>query len=341
MEGAPDLAPEDKALLTLAQASFPLVQRPFAALAGEVGLSEEAVIARMTALKASGLIRKIAPVFEPARLGLTTELVAAEVAPPDLEAAGAAVAAWPPVTHCYAREHRVNLWFTGAACGEAWFACAAARAATLPGVCGVWRLPAVRRFKIAVHFDLMAGPDPPAGRTCPSPSETPAPPPPRWSGSDLSLLRAVEADLPLCPEPFAALASSLAMAPEDLLGNLRQWVADGRIRRYGALVNHRRLGFVANAMTVWAVPDDRLETVGRCLATSPSVSHCYQRPAFPDFPHNLYAMVHAQSRARCLDLIRELSRKCGAGDPVPLFSTREFKKTAPRYSELLTSCPLL
>ena len=339
------LTRDDRVLLTAAQTSFPLVQRPFAALGDAIGQSEESVIARLSSLKEAGFLRRIGPVLEPKRFGLTTELVAAEVAPSELPSVGAEVAAWPPVTHCYAREHRINLWFAAVAPGEDWFEWAAARTVSLPGVKGAWRLPALRRFKIAVRFDLTApqptvaaqpspaGPSPDHG----GPAVPLAGPPSRKKSEpvDLEFLRAAETDLPLCSDPFSVLAASLQISADDLLDGLKSWLADGRVRRYGALANHRLLGFTANSMTLWTVPDDQVESVGRRLAAFPQVSHCYERPAFPGFPYNLYAMIHGQSRAQCLAAADELSAACEAGDPVALFSNREFKKTAPSYAELL------
>ena len=323
-----ELSPEDRALLTLVQAALPLTPRPFLALGERLGTTEEQVIARLTALRARGLIRKLGPVFEPAALGLATELAAVETEPERADALGAAIAAWPEVTHCYAREHRVNLWYAGVAANTAWFAEAATRIAALEGVRGVWRLPTLRRFKIAVQFDL--GPVPDA-----------APLAPEIEGEagavTAELLRLVQADLPLCPEPFAALAATSDLTAERLLGLLRGWVREGVIRRYGALVSHRRLGFTANAMVVMAVPESRIEAAGSIVSASPAVSHCYQRPPFPEFPYSLYAMVHGQSREACLAVTQELMQAAGVTEWKALFSTHEYGKSSPDYAALVAA----
>ncbi len=88
-------------------------------------------------------------------------------------------------------------------------------------------------------------------------------------------------------------------------------------------------------MTVWALPPDKVEAAGKCLASSPDVSHCYERPVFAGFPYNLYGMIHAPSRPQCVAKVYHLSGACGIGEPVMLFSEREFKKTVPRYGKLL------
>lgn len=337
-----ELTREDRDIVTLAQACFPLVRRPFAALGDAVGSSERAVLERLVALKEAGFVRKIGPVFEPDSLGLATELVAAEVDSAQLEAVGTAVGAWSPVTHCYAREHDVNLWFAAVAPDSDWLAEAAARVAGFAGVTGVWRLPALRRFKVAVQFDLsdvsgrvrVAEPAPDSASAARATTAVCAPPP---TAVDPQLLAVAQTDLPICPDPFGRLASGRGVTAEDLLAALRRWVAEGSVRRYGALVNHTRLGFVANAMTVWHVPEERVEAVASYLTGFPDVSHCYQRPAFPRFPFNLYAMVHARSRPDCLAVVDELSSHCQDCERAVLFSTREFRKSAPDYARLVAA----
>ncbi len=335
-----ELAEQDRWLLTLAQASFPLVRRPFEALAEMLGSSEEAVLDRVARLKKAGLIRKIGPVFEPASFGIFSELLAVEVSPGGLERVGEAVSAWPPVTHCYARSHPVNLWLAALSARKEWFETARARVLDMPGVAGAWRLPASRRFKVAVRFDLTGPPAPPGGNRVAARDRTHDSSPDSPSGCrgdllDPRRLAALETDLPLCPEPFSELASNGGLETAEALSTLREWTAAGRIRRYGALVNHLRLGFVANAMTVWQVPRDRVEQVGTALASSPQVSHCYERPPFDEFPFNLYAMVHERSRGRCMEVIEGLSQLCPDSPRAVLFSTREFKKSSPSFAELL------
>jgi DNA-binding Lrp family transcriptional regulator len=330
------LSSEEKALLTIVQASLPLEPRPFLTLGERVGLDERVVIALLSRLKASRTIRKIGPVFEPAALGLATELGAAQVAPEHLDAVGKTVAAWPEVTHCYTREHEVNLWYAGVAGNEAWFAEAGERIRAMTGVTGVWRLPTLRRFKIRVQFDLGDRVSGLGSRVSASPLRgggRPEPAPP--TADNAALVALLQRDLPLVPEPFAALAEGSRWSAEELLAALRQWVDDGRIRRYGALVNHRRLGFTANAMVVMSVPAERIEEVGELLSSSPSVSHCYERPPFGGFPHNLYAMVHGRSREECLDTAAALICEAAVDSWQALFSTHEYGKSSPDYAALL------
>jgi DNA-binding Lrp family transcriptional regulator len=334
-----ELSDQERSVITLIQASFPLVRRPFEAVGEKLGLGEEVVLELVEGLKKAGLIRNIGPVFEPARFGVSSELIAARVAPKKLERVGAAVGEWRPVTHCYARSHSINLWLAALSADRQWFEEARERLLEMPGVSGVWRLPAVRRFKVAVRFDLTDGegdevessaePDDETGAAGLAPSGG------DQEDVDLRLLAALEMDLPLCPEPFAALAASRGLSEEAVISALLRWRADGRIRRYGALVRHLRLGFLANAMTVWQVPAERVPETGAALASSAHVSHCYERPPFSEFPFNLYAMVHARSRGDCLAVVEELSAHCGDCPRAVLFSTREFRKASPGFADLL------
>lgn len=120
------------------------------------------------------------------------------------------------------------------------------------------------------------------------------------------------------------------------LARVRELAANGTIRRFGAIVNHRQVGFVANALTAWAVPAERIDAVGAAFAASPAVSHCYRREQRPGWPYALYAMVHAKSGEELADRIRELSKavedQAGAAvTPLVLPTRREFKKASMRY----------
>jgi DNA-binding Lrp family transcriptional regulator len=152
--------------------------------------------------------------------------------------------------------------------------------------------------------------------------------------ADRVALKAAQDDLPLTERPFAALASSHGVPEDDLLEALRRWLRSGLMRRYGALVSHRKLGYQSNAMVVWQVPPERLEEVGHLFATNPEVTHCYERSPAPELPYNLYTMIHAPSEDECRRLVENLSRVSGIYAYEMLVSTWEFKKDSPRYSSM-------
>lgn len=104
----------------------------------------------------------------------------------------------------------------------------------------------------------------------------------------------------------------------------------GAIRRFSATIGHRALGIVANAMIVWRVPQDEVARVGEIMASFDEVTHCYERTATPEWPYNLYTVVHSSTRDDCRAVAEEISWKAGVGDYRVLFSEREFKKTGAR-----------
>lgn len=157
--------------------------------------------------------------------------------------------------------------------------------------------------------------------------------PPVLDAVDRMLIRATQAGLPLVPRPYHVLAERLGLSPEEVMERLRRMQARGIVRRIGAVPNHYRLGYRANGMTVWDVPDDRVAEAGRLLAGSGLVSHCYERPRVPPlWPYNLFAMVHGRSRREVeakVARLRELLAGCVRGHTV-LYSTRILKKTGLR-----------
>ena len=151
-----------------------------------------------------------------------------------------------------------------------------------------------------------------------------------------SLVRALQAGLPLAPRPYAQIADSLGISEEEILGRLREMLADGRVRRIGAVPNHYALGYTANAMSVWDVADEAVARLGARVGALPFVTHCYRRPRRPPhWPYNLFAMVHDRSRDEVLgkvEQIRALIAPALRAHEV-LFSTRILKKTGLRIRQ--------
>ena len=152
---------------------------------------------------------------------------------------------------------------------------------------------------------------------------------------DRALVKATQGGLALVPEPYEQIARELGVSQEDVLAGLRRMLADGRIRRIGAVPNHYALGYTANAMSVWDVADEAVDELGRRIGALPFVTHCYRRPRrLPDWPYNLFAMVHGRSRADSaekIELIRAALGPSLRADDV-LYSTRILKKTGLRIA---------
>lgn len=150
---------------------------------------------------------------------------------------------------------------------------------------------------------------------------------------DRTIIEATQAGLPLVPAPFAVVAENLGLSEAELIERLKRLKGEGVIRRIGAAPNHYRLGMTANGMTVWDVDDTHVDSLGEKVGALAFVTHCYRRPrALPEWPYNLFAMVHGESREEVLAKRAGIAALLGdaskAGDV--LFSTRILKKTGMR-----------
>jgi DNA-binding Lrp family transcriptional regulator len=152
---------------------------------------------------------------------------------------------------------------------------------------------------------------------------------------DREIILKTQSGLPLVAEPYQQVAQQLGIETSLLMVRIEAMQADGRIRRIGAVPNHYKLGYTGNGMSVWDVPDDCVDLFGEAIGNLDYVSHCYHRPRFlPDWPYNLFAMVHGRSREEVVQkadkIAQLLGDKCRAKDI--LFSTRILKKTGIRIS---------
>ncbi len=151
--------------------------------------------------------------------------------------------------------------------------------------------------------------------------------------TDRALIVATQAGLPLTPRPYHALAEQIGISAEEVMERLIRMQECGIIRRIGLVPNHYALGYTSNGMTVWDVPDDRIHILGPQLGALSFVSHCYRRPRYlPDWPYNLFAMVHGRSREETDAKVEEIARLLGKDDRghAVLYSTRILKKTGLR-----------
>lgn len=150
---------------------------------------------------------------------------------------------------------------------------------------------------------------------------------------DQEIVRATQAGLPLVAEPYREVAGMTGLTQEQVISSMERMLADGRIRRIGAVPNHYALGYRANAMTVWDVDDARVDELGRQVGALPFVSHCYRRPRrLPHWRYNLFAMVHGRDRAETQRLVDEIVLFLGKASRASdvLYSVRILKKTGLR-----------
>lgn len=303
------------------QHGFPLQREPFQVLAQATGLDGTTVLASLRRARAEGRISRIGGVFAH---GAGGDAVLAAMAVPRerIETVAGQVSAHPGVNHNYLREHYFNLWFVMTGSDAAAVEVGVAELERASGLAAL-RLRMVRPYRIDLGFDLR-------GQTAPGPMRAPvrAPAGPLPPGS-WPLARCLEAGLPLVERPYAAWAEQLGRDEAWVIDRIGRWLAEGRLKRFGVVVRHHELGFAANAMTVFDVPDAQVDACGQALAAQAGVTLAYRRERADGWPYNLYAMVHGRQRDAVRAVIDRATQAAGLSGFARevLFSTRRFKQT--------------
>lgn len=148
---------------------------------------------------------------------------------------------------------------------------------------------------------------------------------------DKKIIRALQEDFPLVAEPYKFLAEKIGIDESEFIRRVQNLAEEKKIRKMGAVLRHREVGFSSNVLCAWEVPPENLETIAAMMIESPAVSHCYDRQTAEDWNYNLYTMIHAKSRDECEKIVAELSEKTGVKKFTMLFSKREWKKTSMKY----------
>lgn len=324
----------DRALLDCLQTSVPVTDQPFADLGAECGLMESDVLHRLRRLKEDKIVRQISAIFDTRSLGYASSLVAAKVGRTDLDHAVAVINRHPGVSHNYLRNHEFNLWYTIAVSPLSKFGLEATvdLLHQASGAQSTRLLPTLRLFKIGVHFDLSNKSRPDERKETGysgDQRETAA----ALTTREIAFVRAMQRDLPVVRNPFGKIANELGLSLEELQEMHEAFLASGRMRRFAGVLHHRKAGFSANAMGVWAAPegDDELHRLGTTMAGFQAVSHCYRRPSYPDWPYNLFTMVHGKTREECEETLTAIAEATGLNQRMALYSSHEFKKVRVRY----------
>ncbi|NPV06786.1 MAG: Lrp/AsnC family transcriptional regulator [Anaerolineae bacterium] len=317
----------DRRLLDALQGELPLVPRLYHAVGEQVRLAEEDVLEKVARLKEAGIIRQIGPIFDSRRLGYRSTLCAFRVEPDRLDQVARRISAHPGVSHNYSREHEYNLWFTLTLPLQCDAAAEISRLASQPGVTDYLDLPALQVFKIGVRFSLTSEGDEGDGRATSAPEEQRP-----LTDFERRLVREAQDDLPVVPRPFLPAATRLGVTEEELLHALEHLREQRIMRRFSAVLRHRRAGFTANGMGCWAIPEERIEEAGRAASSFREVSHCYHRPAHPPWwPYTLFTMLHGRERAEVAAAAERLRQAIAPDDYALLFSDKEYKKERVRY----------
>ena len=148
---------------------------------------------------------------------------------------------------------------------------------------------------------------------------------------DKKIIRAMQDELPLVAEPFKLIAEEIESTEEEVLERLNLMHKSGALRKMGAVLKHQEVGFRANALCVWVVPEKRMDEVAKIMCRHMAVTHCYDRNIMPGWPYNFYTMIHGTSRKECDSIARQLSEETGIEQYRMLYTGREWKKTSMKY----------
>ena len=316
----------ERKLLNLMQGRFPLEPRPYAAVAKEAGIAEEEVLARVQALLDDRIIRQVTPIYDTRALGYGSMLVAAKVDPEHPWRAAKVVNSHPGVSHNYLRNHDFNMWFTIAVEEDSELGLDGTLdvIAEKAGAESVRQLPTLQLFKIRMDLEMEGD-----AKSLASKVEAVKPAPVEkvpFDELDRAVIRATQGDLPVIAEPYAPAAAELGMTVPQLLEHLEGMKERGILRRVAAILFHRRAGFSANGMGVWNVPEDRIDELGPQMAAYRGISHCYQRPTYPDWPYSVFTMAHGRSKEECDGILDAIADEFSLTDRSTLYSSTEFKK---------------
>jgi siroheme decarboxylase len=319
----------DKEILNEIQWTFPLIPKPYSEMAKKFGLSDQDMMQRLRVLKEAGIIRQISAIFDTRKLGYKSALVAMAIEPEKLDYIANQVNRHPGVSHNYERNHEYNLWFTLAVPPGSDLKTEIDKFSKLPGIIKTRLLPTIKLFKIGVKLEMVE-----EKKSDVKPSEEKKKITETKfiaTEEEKNYIRELQKDLEIVERPFLKSAQKLGISEEQLLEKVKQYEEIGVMRRFAAILRHREVGFTANGMIVWKVPDERIEEVGEKLGAFPQISHCYQRPVYPDWPYSVFSMVHCKSIADAEEMAKQIQKQVDVNDYKILFSSREFKKTRVEY----------
>ena len=313
-------------LIDALHGGFPLVDRPFAAVAKQLDMQEDAAIQTISNLLTQGVLTRFGPLFQIERVGGQFVLAAMRVPDARFDQVADQVNAMVEVAHNYRREHVLNMWFVVASASPQQAQEVLARIQAETGLT-VWAFPKEREYFVELRLPLLQA----VKRTMPTaPTRAPSHQTLNLTPHDHQLMALTQAGLPVVAEPYAHVGAQMGQSAQWVRTRLQDMLHAGLIRRIGAVPNHYRLGFIANGMSVWDVDDAHVDALGARIGALPGVSHCYRRPRHgSEWPYNLFAMLHGRSREEVHAQAQELKQLLGSahrGHDI-LYSSAILKKT--------------
>ena len=315
-------------LLSRIQQKFPLVAKPFEAIANELNMSEEEVLSILQEQKKANIIRQTSAIFDTKRLGYVSSLVAFKIPADKISDAVKIINAHPGISHNYERNHDFNIWFTLAVAPDSKLGLEKTLEilAKLTEADDYIMLPTLKLFKINVKLNT-TGKDEKKEKVK------------KVVHTDIemtplhqAIVERAQYDIDMVSEPFKKIIDELEIDYDKFFSILQELQEAGVMRRFASILNHRKAGFSANAMVVWDVEDGaKGEEIGATAAAFSAVSHCYLRPKYANWPYNLFTMVHGKTTEETNGIIADMAKEIDSKTHMPLYSSREFKKVRIEY----------
>ncbi len=339
------LDPIDRAVVNAYQGGFPVVERPFEPAAAAlrkrgIEITAEELLDRVQTLDSDDVLTRFGALINAAEIGGAATLVAMYAPEDRFEEITEQVNAHREVAHNYEREHpHLNMWFVVSVADPDAIDRVLDEIEAETGQ-PTYNLPKQREFRVEAKF-LLDGPIPDGDIDCSdlgpdiiataNDSLTP---------DERDLVVEIQGGLPVTETPYADVADALGVDTEWVLRTIKRFNEEGKVRRVGVVPNHYALGYTENGMTVWNVPDEKLDAVGPEVAALDFVTHCYERPRHEGvWPYNFFAMTHGRSEAESDRRIQQVKSVMDEHWDVSdaewdsLFSTRILKKTGIRLDE--------
>jgi siroheme decarboxylase len=322
---------KDRLLLTQLQDSFPIDPQPYKIIARRLHISRDEVIRRTESLRKRKVIRYIGAVLDTKKIGLRSSLVALAVPRDRIEAVGRVINRYPEVTHNYLRDDEYNMWFTVRAPTDACRSRLIRRIIKEAKIRRCLDLATVKVYKIDARFQL----DPAVRRkrqfnaACGGTSDNRRGKKNNGLGVNASVLAELARPLDIVDRPLQAIACRLGITQEAVAELISGCKQKKLIRRFGAVLDHYRIGLKTNALVAWQVSPKQVPAVAQKLSQVANISHCYLRKPLPGWPYTIYTMVHAADRRQCKGILKLIL--CSIGNTIRgsriLFTVKEMKKT--------------
>ena len=315
-------------ILSRIQKKFPLVAKPFEVIAQELNMSEDEVLKILQEQKEQKIIRQTSAIFDTKRLGYISSLVAFKIPAEKINAAVKIINSHPGISHNYERNHDFNIWFTLAVAPDSKLGLEGTLEllAKLTEADDYIMLPTLKLFKINVKLNTTGKDEKKEKVKKVIHTEI------EMTKLHHDIVKMAQYDIDIVSEPFKKIIDELDITYEKFFAILQELQDAGIMRRFAAILNHRKAGFSANAMVVWDVDEgEKGEEIGATAAAFSAVSHCYLRPKYPNWQYNLFTMVHGKTTEETNGIIAEMEKEIESKTHMPLYSSREFKKVRIEY----------